>query len=233
MMTIAFTKLQKRVLSAIVIAPVVLWMIISGGLPLIFLVVFCFCVSFYEWVQLSRRTDKKFLLIIAGALYVGLGFFACYHIREDYGLKIAVLFITMVWVSDIGAYFTGKMLKGPKMAPQISPNKTWAGLAGAAFFPGVVGILFLVVFNYYTDSATPFLLTETKPFCIFLIGALMGVVGQLGDLMISCLKRLAGAKDSGTLIPGHGGLLDRVDSLMLAAAFFALMLQLYPQAFNV
>jgi phosphatidate cytidylyltransferase len=232
-MSIALTSFQKRVLSALMIAPVVLWMIVSGGIPLLVLVLLCFSVSFYEWIQLARKTSRKTLLILCGAFYVSACFLACYHIREDYGLKIAILFITMVWVSDIGAYFTGRMLKGPKMAPKISPNKTWAGLAGAAFFPGIVGILFLVVFNYYTQSTTPFLLNEMKPFCIFLIGALTGVVGQLGDLMISCLKRLAGAKDSGTLIPGHGGLLDRVDSLMLAAAFFALMLHLYPEAFYV
>ena len=118
-----------------------------------------------------------------------------------------------VWASDIGAYFTGKRLKGPKMAPKISPNKTWAGFLGAMFFGGLT----LWAMSFFVQAGIPGGL-------LFLSGSVFGAVGQAGDLLVSILKRQAGTKDTGNLIPGHGGLLDRIDSLLLVIPVAAAML---------
>ncbi len=119
------------------------------------------------------------------------------------------------------------------MAPVISPNKTWAGFAGALVFPGMVTVLYFsftkVVLSYFTTdalvsawSAESFFLS----FTFILTGAIIGIVGQAGDLIVSMLKRHVHMKDAGTWIPGHGGLLDRVDSMLLAApVFFYIMKQ--------
>jgi phosphatidate cytidylyltransferase len=111
--------------------------------------------------------------------------------------------LVVTWATDIFAYFAGRSIGGPKLAPRISPNKTWAGLlggaAGAAVFGGLVAHAF--------GLGGPFLLA----------GGLMGVVAQAGDLYESWLKRRAGVKDSGTILPGHGGVLDRVDGLLPVA----------------
>lgn len=114
------------------------------------------------------------------------------------GLVFWVLIVTSA--TDIFAYFAGKSIGGPKLAPHISPNKTWAGLIGGIIGAGVFGAIVALLF----EMGDPFLF----------VGALMGLVAQLGDLYESWVKRRAGVKDSGTLLPGHGGVLDRLDGLL-------------------
>jgi phosphatidate cytidylyltransferase len=126
----------------------------------------------------------------------------------DYGLLFWLMLVT--WSTDIFAYFAGRAIGGPKLAPRISPNKTWAGLVGGALGAGVIGALAAS----YFDLGLPWLYA----------GAPMGVLAQLGDLYESGVKRRAGVKDSGALIPGHGGVLDRVDGLLpVAVATLALL----------
>ncbi len=115
-----------------------------------------------------------------------------------FALVFWAMFVT--WATDIFAYFAGRSIGGPKLAPRISPNKTWAGLGGGALGAGVVGYLVASLF----DMGSPFLY----------IGAAMGLLAQAGDLYESWLKRRAGVKDSGTILPGHGGVLDRLDGLL-------------------
>jgi phosphatidate cytidylyltransferase len=118
--------------------------------------------------------------------------------------------MVVTWATDICAYFAGRSIGGPKLAPRISPNKTWAGLGG-----GVIGAaLFGGLLAYYFDLGTPFLA----------LGGLMGLIAQAGDLYESWVKRRAGVKDSGTILPGHGGVLDRLDGLLPVAVLTLLVL---------
>jgi phosphatidate cytidylyltransferase len=144
-----------------------------------------------------------------GFVYVGVPAFAL--VVMSWAWMVLVFWAMVVtWATDIFAYFAGRTIGGPKLAPRISPNKTWAGLiggmAGAALLGWVVAYLF--------DLGAPFAW----------LGALMGLIAQCGDLYESWLKRRAGVKDSGTILPGHGGVLDRLDGLLaVAAATFALL----------
>lgn len=138
-----------------------------------------------------------------GALYIGLPAFALVVLSWiDVTLVLWVMIVT--WATDIFAYFAGRTIGGPKLAPRISPNKTWAGLAGGV--AGAAAFGWLVAFWF--ELGTPFTW----------LGAATGLIAQLGDLYESWEKRRAGVKDSGTLLPGHGGVLDRLDGLLAVSA---------------
>lgn len=124
----------------------------------------------------------------------------------------AAVFLT-VWSSDTFAYVFGKMIGGKKMAPKISPKKTWAGLCGSMLGAGGMLLLAFIGINHYFDMAMPPL------YAVLCFGAFLGIVGQCGDILISYFKRDYDLKDTGALIPGHGGILDRIDALLLVAPF--------------
>jgi phosphatidate cytidylyltransferase len=134
----------------------------------------------------------------------------------DYTLVFWVMIVT--WSTDIGAYFAGRAIGGPKLAPRISPSKTWAGLVGGVIAAALLGYLAARYFaldqvpSYDEDSGAEAISTVHAAFLY--LGALMAVVAQLGDLYESWAKRRCGVKDSGTILPGHGGVLDRCDGLM-------------------
>jgi phosphatidate cytidylyltransferase len=149
-----------------------------------------------------------------GLLYFGIAAVSLVWLRTDLavGWPNLLFVLCLVWGSDIGAYLFGRLVGGPKLAPMISPGKTWSGAAG-----GLVGaIVAAIAIALWTgDSFSP----------AYVIGLAvgLGVIAQLGDLLESALKRHFGVKDSGRLIPGHGGLLDRVDALLAVAPFAALL----------
>lgn len=145
----------------------------------------------------------------AGAIYIGLPVLALLYLREHEGGRLLAFWaMALVWACDIGAYFAGRAIGGPKLMPAVSPNKTWAGLIG-----GVI-------------AATGFALLLTHwglPLMLALATPLLAVLAQAGDLYESHLKRRAGVKDSGTVLPGHGGVLDRLDGLVPVAPVAALL----------
>ena len=151
-----------------------------------------------------------------GIIYVGLPVFALVLLRaqvpDDRGLLLAFWAMGLVWATDIGAYFAGRAIGGAKLAPGISPNKTWAGLIG--------GLLSATLFAFllHVELRLPFRLVLATP--------LLAVLAQAGDLFESWLKRRAGVKDSGSILPGHGGLLDRMDGLVPVAPVAALIVTL-------
>ncbi|MEA1650681.1 phosphatidate cytidylyltransferase [Nitrospirillum sp. BR 11164] len=145
--------------------------------------------------------------------YVGGGCLALDWIRNRAGPDAPWLFLFLllaIWATDIGAYAAGRTIGGPKLAPRISPKKTWAGLLGGMAAAALVGL-----------ALSP-LATVSSPGAGALVAAVIAVVGQAGDLFESYMKRRCDVKDSGSLIPGHGGLLDRIDGLVMAAPVFAL-----------
>lgn len=148
-----------------------------------------------------------------GLLYIGVPVTAMIWLRADpvAGLPTVVWLFAVVWASDIGAYGCGRLVGGPKLAPTISPNKTWAGLAGGILAAGIVGGL-----------AAECLDANGVP-TLALAAAVLGGGAQAGDLFESLVKRRFGVKDTGRLIPGHGGLMDRVDGLLAATVLLALI----------
>ena len=156
---------------------------------------------------------------LAGAGIVLFLVVATLMLRGDDAAGRATLFwlFAVVWASDTGAYAVGRTLRGPRLAPRISPAKTWAGALG-----GVAAAAGASILLGWLMARTGWVAERPAPALLAAAGALGSVVGQLGDLAESAFKRRVGAQDSGTLIPGHGGILDRADSF--AAAAFALLL---------
>ena len=223
MLDLQSPKLRKRILSALVLAPFTLWVLWQGGALFDIVVVAGACLAAYEWIGLSVKTSRRGFFTAFGLIYILCSAWCCYTLRTEYGAALTLLLFVMVWASDIDAYFTGKIIGGPKLAVSISPNKTWAGLAGATVSPAVLGIIFYI---YNAGFAIPQVLGA------MLVGAVIGVSGQVGDLVVSFVKRQADVKDSGNLIPGHGGLLDRIDALLLALPVFVLILENFPHVFG-
>jgi phosphatidate cytidylyltransferase len=171
-----------------------------------------------DFFALGLIAAAAFFIVIAhrrptlalGAIYVGLPILALLLIRkQEEGLVFTFWALALVWVCDIGAYFSGRAIGGPKLAPAISPNKTLAGLAGGVLLAGAFGAAMHVFYGL------PWRLTLATP--------VLAIVAQGGDLFESWLKRRAGVKDSGTLLPGHGGILDRLDGLVPVAPLAALL----------
>jgi phosphatidate cytidylyltransferase len=127
------------------------------------------------------------------------------------GLHAVLVVLAVVWATDTGAFFAGRGIGGAKLAPQISPNKTWAGAIGGLIVGVIAGAVVAIIAGVPISAP------------LVIITALLSVVSQAGDLFESWVKRMFGAKDSGTIIPGHGGLMDRVDGLATAAGVAALI----------
>ncbi len=151
------------------------------------------------------------LKLAAGVFYAGLPALAIIYLRDiDNGILIVFWTLALVWATDIGAYFSGRTIGGPKLAPQISPNKTWAGLIGGVALTAVVSFVLHIYWGL--------------PFYLVLLSIPLAVLAQMGDLFESWLKRKAGAKDSGAIFPGHGGVMDRLDGLIPVAPVVALIM---------
>ncbi|MBY0343480.1 MAG: phosphatidate cytidylyltransferase [Sphingomonadales bacterium] len=190
----------------------------------------------WEWNRLIERFGlsslAETLWFFAGVIYVGGAAYAMMVVRNGrqvlpldpaqsgYGpLVVLVGFILPVIAVDVGAYFAGRAIGGPKIAPRISPAKTWAGLGGGAVLAGLVGVA--VELADFGPAAAPG--TSAIALVMAMVGGLfIAVLAQAGDFFESWMKRRAGVKDSGALIPGHGGLFDRLDGFI--AVFFILFL---------
>lgn len=162
---------------------------------------------------LSLRFGEDAVLSALGVLYVGIPAIALLWLRGDeaYGFLAILLVFIVVWSTDTAAYATGRTLGGPKLWRAISPNKTWSGLVGGVLAAGIAAALFA----QFVDGASAVRLG--------LVGMAMGAVSQAGDLAESALKRRCGAKDASHIIPGHGGVMDRMDGLVAAATLAALV----------
>lgn len=159
-------------------------------------------------VIVTRRQGLAF-----GAVYVGLPILSLLAIRaQDAGVLLTIWTLALVWACDIGAYFAGRAIGGPKLAPRVSPNKTWAGLGGGVLAAAALGAFLHLRYHL------PLHLAAASP--------VLAVLAQGGDLYESWLKRRAGVKDSGTALPGHGGVLDRLDGLVPVAPVAAFLIVL-------
>ncbi len=158
---------------------------------------------------------RHFVLIGLGIPYVGVPLALLIWLRQlpESGFALVLWLFLVVWATDIGGYFAGRAIGGPKLAPRISPKKTWAGLAGAIVAAAAIGALAAWRFGVPVGALT----------MAAALGGALAVVAQFGDLLESALKRRFDAKDSGALIPGHGGILDRIDGLLAAIPALAVV----------
>ncbi|HYD08205.1 MAG TPA: phosphatidate cytidylyltransferase [Reyranella sp.] len=205
-----FRGLLLRVVSAAVLGPLLLaavWL----GFPWIDLVAAAVApLMVGEWLRLTRRRP---VARIAFILYSIAALMALLWLRHQpgFGRETILWILACVWATDIGAYFIGSYAGGAKLAPSISPSKTWSGLVGGICASAVVSALCGLIFR----AGDTLVLAVT--------GVAIAVVAQAGDLLESSAKRRAGVKDSGNIIPGHGGILDRIDGLIAALVLIALI----------
>jgi phosphatidate cytidylyltransferase len=203
----------NRILSSIFLIPIILFLIIKGHFYFNLFLVFCFFTTLYEWLKMSINKNYK----IIGFIFLSFSFYSIYKLRNDFdGEYLVILIITLICVStDIGGYVFGKIFKGPKLT-KLSPNKTFAGMIGG-FFLSFTSVIFY--FKYLTLSNS----IEYSQNIIVLI-FLISSVSQIGDIVISYFKRESKIKDTGKIIPGHGGLLDRIDGMVFAFPFSYIIL---------
>jgi len=197
-------EFEKRLLSSFILVPIALFFIIQGSVFFTFFLSILFLATSYEWIKMCKKNN---LLKILGITFLLFSFYVAYIIREGENFKI-FLFIVIICIStDIGGYIFGKIFKGPKLT-KISPKKTYAGVIGSFLLSLISGLIFI----YYFEKDLTKLNTEALP--VLLIILFISFVSQVGDLIISYFKRKAKLKDTGKIIPGHGGLLDRIDGLI-------------------
>ena len=255
-----------RVITALILAPLGLWVCWNGGLPLAIATGACAVMASFEWTRMASQTKARWARILLfvvmaataggavyiapqgiervalvalagcglstlivwlgkgsissmafGAIYTSLPFGAFVWIREatSEGQMVLMALLAIVWTTDIAAYFAGRGFGGPLLSPKDSPNKTWTGAIGAlvcaALAGGAVARAAGGDFMHWVFARS-----------------VLSIVAQAGDLLESRFKRLYGVKDTSGIVPGHGGVLDRLDALMAAAVFAALTLRFLP-----
>jgi phosphatidate cytidylyltransferase len=205
-----FRGLLLRIGSALILGPLLL-AAIWVGFPWIDLVA---AVSAPLMVaECLRLTLGRPLVRTVAILYTLAALVALLWLRHQpaLGRETVIWIVLCIWAIDTGAYVTGRMAGGAKLAPRVSPGKTWSGLVGGVAWAAV------------TSAAVGYAFDLGRTIPLAVIGGALAIVGQVGDLLESALKRSAGMKDSGGLIPGHGGLLDRVDGLLAILVVVALV----------
>ena len=198
-------ELFKRILSSIFLIPFSFYAIIVGSNIFILFILVCFFISIYEWHSMTRK--KKYNII--GFVFIIISFYLTYKLRFDFSKSYIYFLLTLVICisTDIGGFFFGKLFKGPKLS-KISPNKTYSGVVGSYF------ISFLVTYILLTFELEDFKLSIVNNIYLFVL--FISTISQIGDIVISYFKRLSNLKDTGKIIPGHGGLLDRIDGMIFA-----------------
>lgn len=204
------SELAIRTLSGVAMIIVAIAAVVIGGYAFAILAAAAATAVFYEWTRLTKGWGPAWY--IGGFLYAAIAALALLWIRERAdnadGLRLVLWVFIVVWSVDIGAYFTGRAIGGPKLAPSISPGKTWAGFYGGVASAALLG--------------GAWVLYSELNLVLLLLAPLFAAVAQGGDLFESWMKRRAGVKDSGGWLPGHGGVFDRVDGLLPVAILTAI-----------
>jgi len=201
-------EIIKRILSTIILIPTVLFFIIKGSFLFNFFIFICFLITTYEWLKLSKNNLFK----VFGTIFIAISFYTIFKIRNEFDRDYYhLLLVVIICIStDIGGYVFGNIFKGPKLT-KISPKKTYSGVIGSF----LLSLIFTNLFLEFSSNVQNFEFTKE----MFLFILLVSFVSQIGDLIISYFKRKSKMKDTGTIIPGHGGILDRIDGMIFALPF--------------
>ncbi len=211
-------ELFKRILSSLTLLPIVLFFIIKGAIFFNFFILVLLLISLYEWHYLSLRK----VYYLPGFIFIFFSFYAFYFLRNESDLSYFLLILLTCIATDLGGYIFGKFLKGPKLT-KISPNKTYAGMLGGF-------ILSVILVKIYLNNLSFLSLAEIDgeiELKIIFIVLSVSFVSQAGDLTISLFKRKSKIKNTGKVIPGHGGLLDRIDGMIFAFPYALILTKIY------
>jgi len=205
-------EIFKRILSSLILIPLTFFFIIKGSYLFIFFLLICLIITIYEWHMMSKK--KNYL--IYGYFFILFSFYSIYLIRSNPDENSLFIFflITVTCIStDIGGFIFGKVFKGPKLT-LISPKKTYSGVFGG-YFLSIIFSIYFVKFSYLLFNINNDFNTRMLFYTLFI-----STISQIGDIIISYFKRLSNIKDTGKLIPGHGGILDRIDGMIFAFPLF-------------
>jgi phosphatidate cytidylyltransferase len=209
-------EFEKRILSSIILIPMTIFFIFQGSVFFAFFLSIFFLTSSYEWIKMNKKDSFKIL----GLFYLLLTSYLTYLFRENFFFQFILVLLICIF-TDLGGYIFGKIFKGPKLT-KISPKKTYSGLIGS-FILSIIGALIYIKYINLGGAAyleIQYLLStkglENFKLYFLIIILFISLISQIGDLIISYFKRLAKVKDTGNLLPGHGGLLDRVDGIIFA-----------------
>ena len=203
----------KRIISSFVLISIIIFFITKGSVFLNLFILCCFLVSLYEW-HMMKKNNIQYVIGIIFLLFSFYSVFRLTNFEVDYSYFVFILLICIS--TDIGGYIFGKFFKGKKLT-KISPNKTYAGMFGSFTLSVVFSYLFLELTTIF-----PYLKFNSINMLIFIL--LISLTSQVGDIVISYFKRKSKIKNTGNLIPGHGGLLDRIDGMIFAFPFGYLVL---------
>ena len=207
------SEFLKRLLSSIILIPLIFYVLISGTFLFNIFILICFLIANYEWYILSKDKIYSFF----GYIFITISFYTFFKLKNDFDLGLIILILLICISTDIGGYLFGKIFKGPKLT-KFSPKKTYTGMIGSFLLP--IFLLFILPFLSFTFIGLNNLNSE-----ILIFTLLLSAVSQLGDIFISYFKRLAKIKDTGNIIPGHGGLLDRIDGMIFAIPFSYILIK--------
>ena len=202
------SEFNKRVITSLILIPTTIFLVSFNYISFIIFLISTLFLSLYEWFNFNK--DKFSLSTLVGSIFIILAFFSAFSIRENNNL-IPILLLWVISVSvftDIGGYCAGKLIGGKKIS-KISPNKTYAGIYGSFVF-SIIPIIIL----YFLNNSIAITEDNTFNYLYFFMSILLGAVSQIGDFIVSYFKRLNKVKDTGKILPGHGGILDRIDGLI-------------------
>jgi len=204
-------ELIKRFISSIIMLPIIILVILKGSFIFNLFLFFLFLLASYEWFKMSK---KKIIKSFLGILFLILSFYSAYQLRDQSGFNFFIFLVLICVFTDIGGFFFGKLFKGPKLT-KISPKKTYSGVIGSFVLPLFFG---LISYSYTNLNYSEFIKIN-----LILLILIISFTSQLGDLIISYFKRIAKVKDTGKFLPGHGGILDRIDGLIFVIPFIYLI----------
>ena len=206
-------ELTKRILSSIILIPLAFFLIIEGSILFNIFLLICFFITYYEWYRMSKND----LLKVVGFYYLIFSFYTIYKLVYFNEKNLYFFLVIIICIAtDVGGFVFGKILKGAKLT-RFSPKKTISGLVG--------GYLLAFLFSVFFLNSSFFFINKVDINITFLIFVfLVSSISQLGDIFISYFKRSSKIKDTGKIIPGHGGLLDRLDGMIFAFPFSYIVL---------
>ena len=206
-------EFEKRLLSSLVLIPIAIFFIIQGSVFFTFFLLILLSISIYEWIKMCKKNDLQKLF---GIIFLLFSFYATFEIREEYSFKYFLFIVIICIFTDIGGYVFGKIFKGPRLT-KISPKKTYAGVFGSFLLSLTAGLIFI----NYVGKNLAIINIDSLPLLLLILS--ISFISQIGDLIISYFKRKAKLKDTGKILPGHGGLLDRIDGLIFVMPIIYLL----------
>ena len=216
-------ELQKRILSSIALIPISIFFIFQENIFFAFFLSALFLISSCEWIKMN----KKDIIKIMGVFYLFFAFYMAYLLREELSIEMFIFILVICISTDLGGYLFGKIFKGPKLT-KISPKKTYSGVIGGFILSLIATLIYLKFKPFDIVSYLNFsilIANDSAPNNMFYLFILfLSLISQVGDLIISYFKRLAKVKDTGSLLPGHGGLLDRIDGIIFVIPISYLLL---------